>query len=220
MPLTKRQRQILDFLQGYQGDQGYAPSFEEIAAHFNYNSLATVHEHLTNLERKGYIRRLPGGSRAIGIEHDPEEAGGAGGHSHRTIAYPVAGSIPAGRPEIPAGEAGRTLVLDESLFGGRGDFILEVKGDSMTGDHIVSGDLIVVRKADRCEPGSLVVALVDGEATVKRYVRSGSRVILAPANPDYEPIVLGEGDLRDCAILGTVVGVIRAVAPGKKAFSG
>lgn len=218
--LTPRQRSVLEFLRRFIRDHGYPPTIREIRDAFGLRSNRGVVDHLKALERKGYIRRLPGGSRAIGIEHDSGEVGNPAGRSHGTRAYPVAGSIPAGRPEIPAGETGRTLVLDESLFGGRGDFILEVKGDSMTGDHIVSGDLIVVRKADRCESGSLVVALVDGEATVKRYVRSGSRVMLAPANPDYEAIVLGEGDSRDCAILGTVVGVIRAIAPGKKAFSG
>ena len=218
--LTARQRSVFAFLRRFIGDRGYPPTIREIRDAFGLKSNRGVVDHLKALERKGYIRRLPGGSRAIGIEHDPEAAGDAPGCRHGTIAYPVAGSIPAGRPEIPAGEIGRTLVLDESLFGGRGDFILEVKGDSMTGDHIIPGDLIVVRKADRCEPGSLVVALVDGEATVKRYMRSGSRVILAPANPDYEPIVLGSDDSHECAILGTVVGVIRAIAPGKKAFSG
>jgi repressor LexA len=218
--LTTRQRTILAFLRRFIRDHGYPPTIREIRDAFGLKSNRGVVDHLKALERKGYIRRLPGGSRAIGIERDPEEEGGPAGRSRGTVVYPVAGSVPAGRPEIPGGETGRSLVLDESLFGGRGDFILEVKGDSMTGDHIVSGDLIVVRKADRCEPGSLVVALVDGEATVKRYVRSGSHVILEPANPAYAPIVFGDEDSRDCVILGTVVGVIRAIAPGKRAFSG
>jgi repressor LexA len=217
--LTSRQRDVIEFLSGFIQDHGYAPTIREIRDAFGMKSNRGVVDHLKALERKGYIRRLPGGSRTIVVEDVSALSAGAR-RARGTVSYPVAGNIRAGRPEPPAGERERTVILDESLFAGRGDFILEVKGDSMTGDHIVPGDLIVVRRAETCEPGSLVVALVDGEATVKRYVRSGSRVILQPSNPDYEAIVLSEGDSRECAIIGTVIGVIRPIPAPKKGFSG
>jgi repressor LexA len=217
--LTARQRSILDFLRQYAREKGYPPTIREIRDAFHLKSNRGVVDHLKALERKGYIRRVPGSSRGIEIECGaglPEQ--GARG-LRGTISYPVAGCITAGRPEPPEGEAERTLVLDEALFADRGDFILEVKGDSMIDDHIVPGDLIVVRKVETCESGTLVAALVDGEATVKRFVRSGSRVILQPANPKCEPIVLSGDDSGDCSIIGKIVGVIRSIPPLRRAFS-
>jgi repressor LexA len=214
--LTARQRSILDFLRRHAREKGYPPTIREIRDAFHLRSNRGVVDHLKALERKGCIRRMPGSSRGIEFEN----ASGLPDHGSRgTIAYPVAGGIHAGRPEPPDGEGGRILVLDDALFADRGDFILEIKGDSMIDDHIVPGDLIVVRKVETCESGSLVAALVDGEATVKRFIRSGSRVILQPANPKCEPIVLSGDDGRDCSIIGKVVGVIRSIPSQKKAFS-
>jgi len=218
--LTGKQRNLLCFLRRFVQERGYPPTIREIRDAFHLKSNRGVVDHLKALERKGYIRRVPGISRAIEIEWDPDDTGGATPARRRTIAYPVAGNIPAGRPEPPAGEVGRTLVLDDGLFAERGDFILEVKGDSMIDDHIVPGDLIVVKKVETCESGSLVVALVDGEATVKRYVRSGTRVMLQPANPKYDAIILSGAGSRDCAVIGKVVGIIRSIPLHGKAFSG
>jgi len=218
--LTGKQRSLLGFLRRFARERGYPPTIREIRDAFHLKSNRGVVDHLKALERKGYIRRVPGISRAIEIERYPDGPGSASSWGEGTIAYPVAGNIAAGRPEPPAEEGERSLVLDAALFAERGDFILEVKGDSMIDDHIVPGDLIVVRKVETCENGSLVVALVDGEATVKRFVRSGTRVVLQPANPNYEAIVIGGAGSRDCAVIGKVVGVIRSIPPPGKAFSG
>lgn len=221
---TGRQRSILEYVAKFAREKGYPPTIREIRDAFHLKSNRGVVDHLRALERKGCIRRTPGISRGIEMLAEADSAPATGWHSPRTVEYPVAGNIAAGRPEPPADNAGETLLLDEKLFGERGDFILEVKGDSMIGDHIVPGDLLVVRKTDTCESGALVVALVDGEATVKRYIRSGGRVMLRPANPKYEPIDLSGGDAHDCSVIGTVVGVIRTYlkgrTPSRTTFSG
>ncbi|RJR31979.1 MAG: transcriptional repressor LexA [Candidatus Latescibacterota bacterium] len=213
--LTERQRRVLEFLRDYLRRHGYPPTIREIRTAFGLRSNRGVVDHLRALERKGSIRRLPGSSRAIAISlPDGENVDSAG----KAKAYPVAGRVAAGRPEEAIEDGSETLLLDERLFGGKGDFVLEVKGDSMAGAHIVPGDLVVVRKTASCETGSLVVALVDGEATVKRYVRRGSRVVLEPANPAYSPIVLSGGS-ASASVLGTVVGVIRRYPGRGRAFS-
>ena len=218
--LTKRQRSIFEFVRRYARERGYPPTIREIRDGFRLKSNRGVVDHLKALERKGYIRRAPGSPRAIEIEGGFEDADREERAPRGTSIYAVAGSIRAGRPEPPAGETDRTLVLDDSLFGERGDFVLEVKGDSMIDDHIVPGDLVVVRRVQTCESGSLVVALVDGEATIKRYVRSGSRVMLQPANRKYRPIVLSDHPSPECTVIGKVIGVIRAISRPKGVFSG
>lgn len=217
---TARQTKVFEYLRRYIRARGYPPTIREIRAAFDLKSNRGVVDHLRALERKGLIRRRPGISRGIEITgaERGEERGyrGAGG----TVYYPVAGRVAAGRPEPAAEEAGRAIALDPSLFGERGDFLLEVRGDSMIGEHIVPGDLLVVRRVEVCESGDLVVALVDGETTVKRLIRTGNAVALRPANPDYEPIVFSNGSFRDCSIIGRVIGVIRAVSSAKAGFSG
>jgi repressor LexA len=222
--ITGRQGRILAFLARFVRERGFPPTIREIRDAFHLKSNRGVVDHLRALERKGYIKREPGISRGIEIIGGARPVGPALEASSRAIAYPVVGNIAAGRPEPPAEHPGSALLLDERLFAERGDFIVEVKGDSMIDDHIVPGDLLVVRKKETCESGALVVALIDGEATVKRYVRSGDRIELCPANPKYEPIVLSGSEARECSILGTVVGIIRALPSGgaarRKPFSG
>jgi repressor LexA len=218
--LTERQRSVLEFIRRYSRERGYPPTIREIRDAFHLKSNRGVVDHLKALERKGHIKRAPGSPRAIEIGSAAEGPHGRERSSRGAAAYLVAGNIRAGRPEPPAGETDREILLDDSLFGERGDFVLEVKGDSMIDDHIVPGDLLVVRKVRECESGSLVVALVDGEATVKRYIRSGSRVTLQPANRKYRPIVLSENGSPDCTVVGKVIGVIRSISRPKGVFSG
>jgi repressor LexA len=213
--LTERQRQVLEFLREYVRRSGYPPTIREIRIAFGLRSNRGVVDHLRALERKGRIRRTPGSSRAIEIASPADGAGAAAG---RAKTYPIAGRVSAGRPEAPLEDGGDFLLLDQRLFAGRGDFILEVKGESMTGEQIVPGDLVVVAKTAACEPGSLVVALVDGETTLKRYVRKGSRVVLEPANPAYAAIAPAEGSIG-ASVVGTVVGVIRRYPKPRGAFS-
>ena len=200
MPLTKRQREILNYLTAYAEQNGFAPSFEEIAENFSYNSLATVHEHLTNLERKGYIKRNYNESRAIEIL--PSEA------SPRAIELPLLGSVAAGMP-IEALEANETFCVPETLVGrGGSHYVLRVRGNSMVDEQIRDGDFVVVNERSRADNGEMVIALVNGNsATVKKYYRErDGRIRLQPANETMQPMYVHENDVK---IQGIVVGVLR-----------
>jgi len=200
MTLTRRQKQILDFIESYIKQHGYAPSFEEMAAHFSFNSLATVHEHLTNLERKGYIRRAHKESRAIELVPQPGHAG--------AIELPLLGQVAAGSP-IEAVTDQETISVPSDLIPRRGaSYVLRVRGDSMIDEHIEDGDYVVVHSRDAADNGQMVIALVDGtSATVKRYYREpGGWIRLQPANEQVAPIRAHEDDIL---IQGIVVGVIR-----------
>ena len=200
MPLTKRQREILDFLTGYVSDRGYAPSFEEIASQFDYNSLATVHEHLSNLERKGYIRRSYNESRAIEIL--PSEA------SPRAVELPLLGTVAAGLPieEMATGES--ITVPDSFLRRSGSHYALRVRGNSMIEEQIRDGDFVVVKERQSADNGEMVIALTHGHAaTVKKFYRErDGRIRLQPANETMAPIYLHENDIT---IQGIVVGVLR-----------
>lgn len=200
MPLTRRQKEILDFVDAFLGERGYAPSFEEIAAAFGYSSLATVHEHLSNLERKGYIRKSYNESRSI--ELLSEDGSGS------ALDLPLLGNVAAGLP-IEAIEHRESLSVPADMIRkGKDNFVLRVEGDSMIDEQIRDGDYIVVTSQATAEEGEMVVALVGGDsATVKKLYRDGpDRIRLQPANPEVEPIV---ANARDVAIQGVVVGVIR-----------
>jgi repressor LexA len=200
MPLTKRQREILSFLTAYTDERGYAPSFEEIASRFNYNSLATVHEHLTNLERKGYIRRAFNESRAIEIL--PSDV------YQRSVELPLLGLVAAGSP-IEALTHNETIAVPDTFLRRSGShYVLRVRGESMIGDHIEDGDYVVVNERQAADNGEMVIALVDNAAaTVKRYYRErDGRIRLQPANENMTPLIVHEDDVR---IQGIVVGVLR-----------
>ena len=200
MPLTKRQKEILDYIESFIEDRGYAPSFEEIAESFGYSSLATVHEHLSNLERKGYIRKSYNESRSIELVSDETAT--------PVIELPLLGAVAAGLP-IEAIEDNETLAVPPDMIRRRRDnYVLRVEGNSMIEEQIRDGDYIVVQAQDTAEDGQMVVALVSGEAaTVKMlYRESGSLVRLQPANPTMDPIFV---DADELTIQGIVVGVIR-----------
>ncbi len=200
MPLTKRQKEILDYIQEFIDERGYAPSFEEIADSFGYSSLATVHEHLSNLERKGYIRKSYNESRSIELV---DTGNGAGG-----LELPLLGTVAAGLP-IEAVQDSETLTVPPDMVRRRRDnYVLRVEGNSMIEEQIRDGDYIVVQAQETAEDGEMVVALVGGEsATVKKLYREGNgRVRLQPANPTMDPIFVRADELR---IQGIVVGVIR-----------
>jgi repressor LexA len=200
MALTKRQSEVLSFLQEHIQLKGYAPSFEEIAEQFRFQSLATVHEHLTNLERKGYIHRTHNESRAIEILPPKGQSGAS--------EIPVLGRVAAGTP-IESLMTGDTLAVPDGLLPRRGpNYALQVQGQSMIDDHIVDGDYVVVHGRQAAENGEMVIALVNGsEATVKRFYREqGGWIRLQPANTTMQPMRFQE---RDVLIQGVVVGVIR-----------
>ena len=199
--LTKRQRQILDFIRDFQESEGYSPSLEEIGAHLGLSAVSTVHEHLSNLESKGLLRR--GWNRSRSIEPLSEAVEGG-------LSVPLAGMVAAGSP-IEAIEIPESVALPPG-FTGRGEtFALRVRGMSMTGDGILDGDIIVVEKRQRVENGALAVVLIDGaEATVKRFYQRGGSVTLRPSNPEMEDIVLPAVRVE---VSGVVVGLLRRYRP-------
>lgn len=199
MALTKRQREILDYLTRYIDEHGYAPSFEEIAETMGYGSLATVHEHLSNLERKGVIRRSFNESRSIEVLSKARAAG--------VTEIPLLGAVAAGIP-IEAVEQHETLALPEDMLPPTGQsYALKVRGDSMIDEQIRDGDFIVVHSRSTARNGETVVALVHGtHATVKKLYREKGRVRLQPANPAVDPIIVDEADV---VVQGVVIGVVR-----------
>lgn len=200
MSLTKRQREILTYLANYSEEHGYAPSFEEIATQFNYNSLATVHEHLTNLERKGYIKRAYNESR--GIELMPSDV------LPRAMSLPLLGTVAAGVP-IEAVQIPESIGIPEDLVRRNGNhYVLRVRGNSMIDEQIRDGDFVIVNEKHTADNGEMVIALIDGtSATVKKFYRErDGRIRLQPANESMNPIYVHENDI---SIQGIVVGVLR-----------
>jgi repressor LexA len=198
MDLTEKQKAVFDFIKSYRASRGRAPSYMEIQSHFRFKSLNSVQKHLKQLERKGFLRS-PWGNQKRAIQVVDKEAG------MPSVVLPLAGTVVAGRP-LEVAEVPDSLDVPESYLGAGEHFALRVRGDRMEGDGIQDGDLLVVRKRETAEEGQTVVALVDGEATVKRYFRRGAKVELRPANPAYESIVVKGDALR---IQGVVVALLR-----------
>ncbi|HEV2388460.1 MAG TPA: transcriptional repressor LexA [Candidatus Acidoferrales bacterium] len=205
MALTKRQKQVLDLLVGFLNKHGYSPSYEEVAQSLGLASLATVHKHLTTLERKGFIRRGHNRSRSIEVVHLPRPVREEVIERH-AAELPLAGRIAAGEP-LEAVEQREALSLGD-FTRGRNTYALQVKGNSMQDDHILDGDFIIVEQTQVANPGEIVVALVRGEeATLKRFYREpAGRVRLQPANGQMQPIVVPADDVK---VQGRVVGVLR-----------
>jgi repressor LexA len=198
MILTKRQKQLYDYIDDYIASNGYAPTLEEIGERFQLSSLATVHKHLSNLESKGLIRRKWNYSRAIELVPTQRKAG--------AVDLPLLGYVAAGQP-IEALESDDTFCVPEEFIRRQNTFVLRVKGSSMIEDGICDGDFIVVEERQTANDGETVVALIDGEATVKRFQRDkGGKIRLVPANRSMAPIIVKD---RDLSIRGVVVAVMR-----------
>jgi len=196
--LTKRQKEIVDYLDDYIGEHGYAPTIEEIGAKFSLSSPATVHKHLTNLEGKGFIRRKWNHSRALEMVPQKKKAA--------AVELPLLGQVAAGQP-IEAIEVPGTIAVPDELVRRENSYVLRVKGDSMIEDGILDGDFVVVEERLIPENGDTVVALVNGEATVKRFFREkGGKIRLQPANERMTPIIVKD---KDFASRGRVVAVLR-----------
>ena len=209
-PLTRRQRQILDFLEEYAGNNGMAPTLEEIASHFGVNKV-TIFGHVSELERKGFIERSPPGvSRGLRVVRQEESKGSsqptptAAATTQPSASLSIVGRIAAGSP-IETVEAPEEFDLADLIPRGREVYALQVEGDSMIDDGIRSGDVVVVERRDHAHNGEMVVAVLpDEEATLKRFYREENRIRLQPANQTMDPIYVD-----DVTIRGVVVGVVR-----------
>ena len=204
MALTKRQRELYDWISEFVQKHGYSPSFEEIGAGIGLSSLATVHKHVTNLEKKGLLKREYNHSRSIDLiapkgKMKQVMAAAAVGE------LPLLGRIAAGRP-VEAVENPETISLTD-FTRSKDVFVLEVRGDSMQDEAILDGDYILVEKTSVASNGDIVVALVDGlESTLKRIYKEGDKVRLQPSNAAMQPIMVPAASVR---IQGRVIGVLR-----------
>jgi repressor LexA len=198
MAVTRRQKEVLDFITGFVQRNGYSPSFEEIARGLSLKSLATVHKHITNLQHKGLLQRSHNRSRSIDVLA-PKNKSRSGDR------LPLLGKIAAGLP-VEALETAESISLSD-IVGNKEVFALQVRGDSMRDEHIVDGDYVLVESTRTAREGEIVVALVKGtETTLKRYYIEGTVVRLQPSNSEMEPIFV---PISQIAIQGKVLGVLR-----------
>ena len=198
MAMTRRQKEVLDFISGFVQRNGYSPSFEEIARGLDLRSLATVHKHITNLQNKGLLARAHNRSRSIDVL--PPRAKG-----RPLDRLPLAGRIAAGYP-VESVEIPESISLGD-IIGNRDVFALQVRGESMRDEHIVDGDYVLVERTSTARTGEIVVALVRGsETTLKRYYPEGSLVRLQPANAEMDPIFVPAAQVT---IQGRVLGMLR-----------
>jgi repressor LexA len=199
MHLTRRQKEIFDFVSRHIHRKGYAPTIEEIGEHFQLRSLATVHKHLANLQEKGLIKRAWNRSRAL--ELVPAEV------TVRAIELPLLGRVAAGTP-IEAIQATETIFVPEDMVGRKDTYVLQVKGDSMIDEQIRDGDYVIVENRKSARDGEMVIALLEGDrATLKKlYREAAGRVRLQPANARMKPIFV---DAESVRVQGVVIGVLR-----------
>ncbi len=202
MPITlyKRQKQIVDFIGQYIQKFGTSPTLQEIADSLGVSSLATVHEHLQTLTKKGVIRRFEGAVR--GIELLDQKIGAA----LESVELPILGFIAAGSPIQPMTDPNATLRVASSMLSGKKrSFVLQVRGDSMIEEGILDGDFVVIEEKKEARDGEIVVALLDnGLATLKKFFREATRIRLEPANSTMKPIFA-----KNVTVQGTVVGLVR-----------
>ena len=199
MHLTRRQKEILDFVGRHIDKKGYAPTIEEIGEHFGLTSLATVHKHLTNLQDKGFIKRAANRSRALELVPS--------GMAVRAVELPLLGRVAAGSP-IEAISSSETVFVPEDMVGRRDTYVRQVKGESMIDEQIRDGDYVLVEDRTSVRDGEMVIALVGGDSvTLKKLYREGEgRIRLQPANRRMKPIFVDQDDLR---VQGVVIGVLR-----------
>lgn len=202
MDLTKRQQEIIDFIKRYAEDHGYPPTVRDIGRAVGLASSSTVHAHLANLERLGLLRRDPTKPRAMELL----DRAGALARDAIGAGLPLLGQVAAGTPILAEENVEEYIETPVACGGDRGEYLLRVRGESMKDAGILDGDLVVVRPQQTARDGEIVVALIDDEATVKRFYREGDHVRLQPENALMAPIIV-----REVNVLGTVVGLMRSI---------
>lgn len=225
--LTQRQRDILDFISASIAERGFPPTLREIGEHFNIRSTNGVNDHLKALEKKGHLRRedlksramrpvLPDGNgEVVPLRIGPAGTGvmdavSAAMNGDDMAEIPILGRVAAGQPILAVEQASDTVRIDRVLIGGHREvFGLRIVGESMIEDGILDGDYVFVKKTPSAHPGDIVVAMIDGEATVKRYYPEGDRIRFQPANSNMAPIIVSRAEFKSVDIIGIVVGVYR-----------
>ena len=199
--LTSSQKKLLDFLKDFIRKKGFPPTLREIASHFGLKGPKAPQKTLSILERKGYIRKVPGGSRAIEVLGSLQALG-------QTISLPIVGRVRAGEPILALENIEGYINFDRSMVSSEDVFLLRVQGDSMIEAHIQDGDFALVKPQRDADNGEIVVALIEDEATIKRIFKKRDLIRLEPANPKIEPIVVRKGE-KKVAIVGKVIGIFR-----------
>jgi len=194
--LTERQQQVFDFITSYLDSNACPPTLREISSHINTKGTVTAIRHLDALELKGYIKRREGSSRSISVT-------GRG----RTVTIPIVGRVKAGQPSLAFEDIQGYYNLDMNWVHDKGCFFLIVEGDSMIDDHILEGDLVLIRPQKTADNGDIVVAMIDEEATLKRFYREDNQIRLEPRNPNMVPIVLPVDS--EVTIVGKLIKTIR-----------
>ncbi len=216
-PLTDRQREALDFISRYISSHGFPPTLREIGEAMSIRSTNGVNDHLKALEKKGYLEREDLKSRAlrpVGSGNTPAPGFGPmsiGGPSGHMVDVPLLGRVAAGQPILAVEQAEETVRVDRFFLGpsSREVFALRVKGDSMIEAGIFDGDFIFIRKQVTADRGDIVVAMIDGEATVKYFHPDGETIRFKPANRQMQDIIVRKRDFKSVDLLGIVVGVYR-----------
>jgi len=204
MAITRRQHEVYDFISRFVSEHGYSPSYEEIKSGLQLNSLATVHKHITNLEKKGLLTRDYNRSRSIDLL-PPKGRLKQSMNVNTGLVLPLLGRIAAGQP-IEAIQSNETISLADFVRS-KEVFVLEVRGSSMQDEAILDGDYVLVEKLKTAHNGDIVVAVVDrDDATLKRFYREGDNIRLQPSNATMQPIIVPAGSVE---IQGRVIGVLR-----------
>lgn len=227
--LTQRQREILEFISASIVERGFPPTLREIGEHFSIRSTNGVNDHLKALEKKGHLRRedlksramrpvLPDGGEIVPLRRSPKATtnvevvspNGAAARDDEMAEIPILGRVAAGQPILAVEQATDTVRVDRVLIGGHREvFGLRIVGESMIEDGIFDGDYVFVKKTPSARPGEIVVAMIDGEATVKRYFPEGDTIRFQPANSNMSPIIVRRSEFKSVDIIGIVVGVYR-----------
>ncbi len=202
--LTPTQERVFDFLKEYLGEKGFPPTLREIAFHFGLRGPKAPQKTLNILERKGYIRKIPGGSRAIEILPPPPI------RLAQILSIPIIGRVQAGEPILAVENIEGYINLDRSLVSSGDVFLLRVQGDSMIDAHIQDGDFALVKPQPTAENGEIIVALIEDEATIKRIFQKSDLIRLEPANSKMEPIVIKRRE-KKITIVGKVIGIFRKI---------
>ena len=200
--LTPTQEKVLNFLKDFLREKGFPPTLREIASHFGLRGPRGPQKTLTLLEKKGFIRKVPGGSRTIEILSYPQFS------LTHILPVPIVGKVRAGEPILAIENIEGYINLDRTLASSGDVFLLRVQGDSMIDAHIQDGDFALVKPQPNAENGEIVVALIEDEATIKRIFKKRDLIRLEPANPKMEPIVVKKGE-KKITIVGKVVGIFR-----------
>lgn len=203
-PLTREQERVFDFIVAEQHQNGAPPTIREICFALGYKSVNNARQHLKLIEQKGYIRLTKGRSRGIEILVANEFNND---NNFNELTVPLIGNIAAGAPITAEENIEAEITLDRTLFSGDGLFTLRIKGDSMEGIGVLNGDIVIIRQQSTANNGDIIAAIIDGEATLKRYIRKSDHIILRPENDRYEDIIVPAD--QNVWIAGKMVGVLR-----------